>query len=1181
MLLATLWAGAAASAAGLPLESLSYTVDVAGPLAEVMLEQTFRNDTGRFIEATYVFPLHGEAGVDQMYMWFADREIRGRVLERTEAVAVYEQAVDEGRVAALTEQDRPNVFTQTVGNIPPGAEIRVELHLVQPVPRVDGAYELVLPLVVAPRFMPAGLEDADRIDGAYAAPPAAFDGVADSGPRPGVTGVGVDIDVQIAAGAALHGLHSPSHPTADVGAEGSWGEAWVDQVPAHRDFTLRWRTDGDEPQVALLVHRGHALLTFEPPSDLPLAERVPRELIWVLDTSGSMSGLPIELSKEAMKAALGSMTPADSFMVLGFSNAVQRMAKAPLPATPANIRAGQQFVHELQASGGTQLMRAIVAALELPPDPSRQRIVCFLTDGLIGNDRQAIAAIAAAGPRATVMTAGIGASPNRYLLDELALMGGGRAVYLTPEDDPQEQLARLVDAMDRPVLTEVAIDWGDWEPVEVWPKRIPDLLLGTPTHLVARVIPGEGPIEVSGRTGSGWFSQTVHATESPAGRPITTSWARQKVAALERGILRGEVEGAEEEILVTALEYQILTDQTAFVAVDTQVTRAQSEPLDEVEQVRELPLGMEARGGFEEIVVESVRRSVQTEHTARGQVLTKEFLTRVPAGRSYQTSVQMASGVVRRGGNPNMAGGANGNTITLDGVNVTDPVSGTMSLAVRSLREVEVLGEGRMPEHGGAAESVVVISDNGSNNLELDVFVGGVVPASGEAGVPRGTAEGTLGGSIVRDRLWVLVDHGTDISSTTVPEGPDVRTVGHRTNLKLTSQPSSEHRFSASGRLAPRSIDLDGVAGPDVGGGLGTVRWQWFSSPEVSTDTQAGAQQQGRIDGRITRLDGQTRVTADAGSHDAMAAAGISALQVRGDDPAVRDDAALGRAWVQDRVDLGALTLGGGLRWEVVAADETSHLASPRAFAAVDPWQDDRTKISGGYGRYWDTGTVLPLLAGTPGRADELHLDAEREIIEDVALGVGGTWRSERLFTAPTDALQPMAAADGGGTLDRRVARFSTWLRKVESRRWGADVRWTATPWIDDPDGVGLLSDPTAPWVSGLLGPHRRHQIAAAMFWDLPTDPFAQRIGLSLGWASAIDPDGPWWLRAPLHLGLRLGQDVDLRKGKLVLWTEVLGAWSDPSAARVPVALLAAHGLRADPGDQPPVLATLGAAYEF
>jgi Ca-activated chloride channel family protein len=563
-----------ALASDMPLESSSYSVQITGAVADIELEQVFRNDSQEWLEAVYTFPLDGDAAVDDMSILIGNREIVGEIQEKAQARENYEAAKANGQAAGLTEQQRPNLFTQQVANIPPGQDITVRLHVVQPVNRVNGEYELVIPLVVGPRFSSVEVTDVAAITPAVAA--------AD-------TGVAVHIDLELAAGFEIEHVYSPTHDV-DIILEGEHVSGSLENVRPNTDFVFRWELDTPEPEAVALRQDDHMMVRFEAPDVDSRDLVVARDLIWVIDTSGSQDGLPLEMAKQAMDAAFDGMGPKDRFSLIQFADDSSFFSETPLKGTKENIERARQWVENLQASGGTRMISGVYSALDLPEDPSLERYIVFLTDGLIGDEQSVLAELQDSVGNARVFAFGLGNGTNRWLIEEMAIAGGGRATFVTADEDPADAVDRFMGGIDKPVLTDIEIDWGKWNVDNVHPIRIPDLMAGQPIELTAQLTGGKGSIWVTGRLAGQPFEQEIQV-QSNDGHSIASLWARAHVKSLERQQRWGEIEKIKQEVLDTALEYNLLTQYTSFVAIERRVINRTGDS-NTAEQPQELPEGM-------------------------------------------------------------------------------------------------------------------------------------------------------------------------------------------------------------------------------------------------------------------------------------------------------------------------------------------------------------------------------------------------------------------------------------------------------------------------------------------------------------------------------------------------------------------------------------------------------------
>jgi Ca-activated chloride channel family protein len=553
-----------------PLRHTDVDIAVTGFLADVRVEQTFANPYDRKIDAVYLFPLPTGAAVNDMEIVTGGRTIRGRIDRRAAARRRYEEARGEGQVAALLTQERPNLFSQSVANLEPRAEVRVRIRYVQRLEYEAGGYELVFPMVAGPRHMP----------------PARAGGMAAEGVAPPVLPPGlrsshdISLAAHIDAGVPVTALSSPSHHIVVDGAR--VGLAPDDTVP-NRDFVLRYQVAGTRPELALVAHRpagaatGSFFLLAQPPASAAADDITPREMVFVVDTSSSMAGAPLVKAKEVVRRALAAMGPDDTFQIVRFDDRAGALGDRPLANRPRNLELALRWLGGLDAGGGTDMTAGVTAALAFPHDPARLRVVVFLTDGYIGNEDEVLALVGKSLGAARLFSFGVGTAVNRYLLEEMARIGRGAVEVVRPDEDTAAAVEKLHRRIFRPLLTDVRVDWGGLDVVDQVPAAVPDLFLGQPLVVAGRYR----------RAGAGVV--TVHATE--AGRPVAlrlpvvlperdeahpavgSVWARARIAELTRRQLRGEDAALREEVTSIALEHRLMSPYTAFVAVDsTRVT---------------------------------------------------------------------------------------------------------------------------------------------------------------------------------------------------------------------------------------------------------------------------------------------------------------------------------------------------------------------------------------------------------------------------------------------------------------------------------------------------------------------------------------------------------------------------------------------------------------------------------
>ena len=573
-----------------PLEHTDVSCEVRGNVATVEVLQKFRNPYDGKIEAVYVFPLPHDAAVHGFLMVIGERRIRGIVAEREEAERIYRQARAMGHVASLLSQERPNVFTQKVANIEPGAAIDIQIEYFHTLPLVDGWFELHYPMVVGPRFNPPGTRAAGAGIAAVSTDAWRTSGQATEVPylRPDErSGHDIALSVDLDAGAELEGLACNSHRI-EV-ERGEAGQTLVRLAPDDRlpnkDFVLRYRVAGERTKAAFLSQRdetgGYFTLVLHPPRDLASVTRQAMELVFVIDCSGSMDGEPMELACAAVRRGLDLLRPQDSFQIIPFSERAGKLASSPIQASPRNLRRGHDFVDRLRANGGTMMIHGVRTALSYRPDPERQRLIAFLTDGFIGNEEEILSEIQSAIGDTRIFSFGIGSSPNRFLLSAMAREGRGAAAFVGLSDDPAELMQVCFERISHPALSDIRIDWGALGVTDVFPARVPDLFCGRPVTLVGRMEadPAELPgyeVLVEGSMGRARLHLPVSVC--PDGPPaehraLPWIWARAKIADLTsraRGARgEGELEGIAAQVRDLALAYGLVSAYTSFVAVDS------------------------------------------------------------------------------------------------------------------------------------------------------------------------------------------------------------------------------------------------------------------------------------------------------------------------------------------------------------------------------------------------------------------------------------------------------------------------------------------------------------------------------------------------------------------------------------------------------------------------------------
>jgi Ca-activated chloride channel family protein len=597
----------------LPLDHTRVSATLSGFTADVEVAQTYKNPYGEIIEASYVFPLPENAAVYSMKIVIGERVIEAVVKDRQAARRTYERAKSEGYTAALLEQERPNVFTQSVANIEPAKTIDVVIRYVQDLSYDAGEYEFVFPMVVGPRYMPgAALDGAQAGSGTHADTTQVPDASRISPPVLGKgerSGHDISLEVVASAAGAVSDFAAPTHDViAEKRADGSLRLKLSDKdtIP-NRDFVLRYRVAGEKPKAILYAagkDNGYFSLVVQPPA-LDVNELVgKRELVFVVDVSGSMSGRPLALCKEAMREAIANIRPVDTFNVITFAGATGKAFQKPRSANDAAIHEALAYVDQMSAGGGTEMLNAITEALSPAVERGRHRYVFFLTDGEVGNEDEILSAtstfvseIESKGQHARVFGFGAGSSVNRALLDGLGRHGRGLTVYATNREDPARAVNRFYRYIDRSVLRNVKIDFGALGASDVFPAELPDLFASHPMIVHGRFkgsLAAQIVVRADGKDGPVEIPVSVARAPMDDGWPLQgLLWARSKIGWLEADLWNPMHPTAAAEITTLGVEHHLVTRFTSFVAVDRSKKVGDGNPVHVVQPV-EVPEGVDA-----------------------------------------------------------------------------------------------------------------------------------------------------------------------------------------------------------------------------------------------------------------------------------------------------------------------------------------------------------------------------------------------------------------------------------------------------------------------------------------------------------------------------------------------------------------------------------------------------------
>jgi Ca-activated chloride channel family protein len=590
----------------LPLRSTRLQADCCAGLARVELEQVFTNPHAEPLRVTYQVPLPSDGAVTGYRFRFGDEEVIGRVDTKQAAREQFEEAILDGRTAALLEEERSSLFTQEVGNIPPGAEVVIRITVDQKLAWIresHGGWEWRFPTVVGPRYLGASgrVPDAAKIAGTFT-----------SDPLP------VRVALELTIRDANARPDSPSHALAIAGKTIAFA---AEDAALDRDVVVRWSTatattgvsvDVSRPPVGHAhMHDAFALLTVTPPQGKAAA--LPRDLIVLLDTSGSMGGQPLDQAKRVITALIDGLQDRDRLELIEFSMRPRRWQSDPVFATRPNKQQAQRWLASLQAGGGTEMKAGLLAAMSgLRAEAQRQ--VVLVSDGYIGFEAEIVAAILNGLPAGSRLhTVGVGSAVNRSLTQPSARAGRGVEIIIGLDEDPERATQRLLAATEEPLLVDLVVE-GD-ALLELAPARPHDLFAASPALLSARIKPEGGTLIVHARTPEGAWEQRLRVPAIEPGEgslAVAALYAREAVEDLETRRAIGEHVDAIVER--HGIEFQISTRLTSWIAVSQQRTVDPSAPTRSTTMPHALPHGTSI-AGF------GLREAAQTRGAFTGAVL--------------------------------------------------------------------------------------------------------------------------------------------------------------------------------------------------------------------------------------------------------------------------------------------------------------------------------------------------------------------------------------------------------------------------------------------------------------------------------------------------------------------------------------------------------------------------------
>ena len=585
-------------------------IQVSGLVARVSVRQEFRNEGAEWVEGIYVFPLPDKAAVDRMRLHIGDRFIEGEIREKEQARKEYEQAKQSGRKTSLVQQQRANLFTTSVANVAPGERVVVEIEYLEDLRYEDGRFSIRFPMTLTPRYIP-GQALPDRQGSGWSVD---TDDVPDASliTPPQVTASQhhkISLTADINAGMPLEIIASRYHPVTVTESNGHYrAELTNAKTRMDHDFELVWQPIPSARPRAMVFTETideqpyHLLMVMPPDQDEAPPVRMPRELIFVVDTSGSMHGVSMSQAKRALDLAIKALQPGDLFNVIQFDSYTSALFPHTRLANGPNVANASNYVQSLQADGGTEMRPALKLALSSRAPETHLRQIVFITDGSVGYEDEMFSMIEQGLGDARLFTVGIGSAPNSWFMRKAAEAGRGSYTTISALHEVREKMDALFRKLESPQVTDIDVQWPGGVIVDAYPSTVPDLYLGEPVVVKARassaLIPGQG-VRVTGNSISGAWRADLQLGTAVNSAGVAALWARARIGELMDMERRG---GAPDEmradILETALTHHLVSKYTSLIAVDKTPVRPAGDPLASEQVPNLLPYGQSTNAIF-------------------------------------------------------------------------------------------------------------------------------------------------------------------------------------------------------------------------------------------------------------------------------------------------------------------------------------------------------------------------------------------------------------------------------------------------------------------------------------------------------------------------------------------------------------------------------------------------------
>ena len=585
-------------------------IQVHGVVARVSVKQEFRNEGGEWVEGIYVFPLPDTAAVDHMRLHIGDRFIEAEVREKEQAKKEYAEAKQAGKKTSLVQQQRANLFTTSVANIAPNETVVVEIEYLEDLRFDDGTFSLRFPMTLTPRYIP-GQSLPDKQGSGWSPDTTQVEDASQITP-PMVSisnALKISLTASVDAGMPLEIIASRYHPISVAESGGRYTVTLAGgRAPMDHDFELLWRPVPSKSPRAMIFSEltgddPHYLLMVMPPvSDDAAGPVMPREMIFIIDTSGSMHGVSIAQAKTALQRALKGLRSGDRFNVIEFNSYTNTLFADSVDASAANIKAAQRFVSRLEANGGTEMRPALERAMRTAPSEAYLRQIIFITDGSVGNEEELFKLIESRLAGARLFTVGIGSAPNSWFMRKAAEAGRGTFTIISALHEVGEKMDRLFRKLENPQVTNINVEWPGGFAIDAYPSVVPDLYLGEPVTVKARAsgaFSAGSQVRISGDSMGGAWSRDLQLDTNGESSGVAALWARARIADLLDKERRGaSSEETRQAVVETAIAHHLVSKHTSLVAVDKTPVRPAAETLTKEQIANRIPYGQNGSAIF-------------------------------------------------------------------------------------------------------------------------------------------------------------------------------------------------------------------------------------------------------------------------------------------------------------------------------------------------------------------------------------------------------------------------------------------------------------------------------------------------------------------------------------------------------------------------------------------------------